>query len=197
MAEHILDVLKQQQCVIQIAIDILKYWETDVKNSIVVHLFKAIYDQTISNNFNSTIATNIHIENDKSCLFETSILRILFHLPRHIFRFLQECCTYLHLLKYHNLDEEPRFRVLKNFHEYITNYLVYLHGLYVKKSQVLFESTSNDCDLLYGTNEATTPDEWYGDVGFESIQEKNNIYTQYSVFVTVLLDTIQKYIVYL
>lgn len=114
----------------------------------------------------------------QQCTLTNIILILIQCLPQNLFRFIQECCNYLNLLK-RNVDDDDRyFAVLNNFTVFITNYLVSLHGIYVTKHTP-------------GTSSALSIDEYFGKATFTA-KEQKAIYTEYSIVVKTIVDRLFK-----
>lgn len=104
------------------------------------------------------------------------VATIVSHLPVHAMRFFQEVCIYVRLLKINAHDDDRYFGVFENFCKFVTDYLVFLHGVYITKNTTGAPET------------ALSLEEYYGKVFFDSEQEKERIALQYKVVVKVILD---------
>lgn len=130
----------------------------------VYSLFCKIYEEILNEHKHTT--------------FENFALVAIQCLPRHFFKFLQDCCNYVNLLK-NNIEHDDKYAVvLNNFARHVTNYLVYLHGIYVVK---------NTPGNVKG---ALSIEEYYGEATFNTEADREGIFRKYFIVVNVIFDTV-------
>lgn len=116
------------------------------------------------------------INESAHCTFENTGLFFCQCLPRQFPKFLQDCCNYLNLLK-RNIDCDQKYSIiLFNFAVHVTNYLVYLHGIYVIKNTP-------------GSMNALSLEEYYGEATFDTEEDRKIIFRQYFILINSFFDT--------
>lgn len=115
------------------------------------------------------------ITKSSKCTFKTTELVIFQCLPRQFLKFFQDCCNYLSMLKQHTDCEKKYSMVLNNFAIHVTNYLVYLHGMYVLKNTP-------------GSLEALSLEEYYGEATFNTEEDRRKIFRKYFIIINSMFD---------
>lgn len=139
-----------------------QYW-TEGTDTPIYFLFYEIYKETINQS--------------KQCNFEIIELTLLQCLPRQFLRFLQDCCNYLNLLKTNVESDEKYCIILNNFAKHVTNYLVYLHGIYIIK-----KTPGRSSEVSFSI------EEYCGEATFSTEEDRQKTYIKYFIAVNIIFD---------
>lgn len=116
-------------------------------------------------------------EESRRTNIQNVVLAFVQCLPRQFLKFLQDCCNYVSLLKDNIDSEDDKYHViLNNFAIHVTNYLVYLHGIYVVKN-----SPGN-------VNGARSIEEYYGEATFTTEADRERIFRKYFIVINTVFD---------
>lgn len=115
---------------------------------------------------------------EKSKSMDTSVIDVVTMidlLPRKLLTFTEECLRYFHLLKINCQNTDRYHDIMHNCSNYIINYLVYLHGIYILKS-------------VDKKPQGLTPEQYFGnEISFSCDEQRDLVFMQYSVPVRIIL----------